>query len=358
MSESKHLLLFLKEILLAQALNAQYDQLSVTLAETFREVVDDNIFQSNTVFEKNWEVAEKVSPGRFFAVPILVTKNQSATSFGMYDEIPATPQQPFSAATYPWSFYVVSIMLSYPELATNKGVNQRVDLVAGQLETAIGSLADIVGNDICVFSPKGPQTLNAFPALGIVEATDDGTVVNLYGNILRTGAGSFVNWQGNDVRKLLFAGIGTAANDPPISQFYNLYNQCVQGFQVPTEIYTSKQGVASYMYSLQGQQRFASGDVANAGFAGAALFGSILLADDHIPNVANGANIGCNYYAINKRHTRFFYFDRKGVEFIDWVDSPSGALAKMARYVMSFQYASSQPRTGGQLLNVNSLANL
>ena len=343
---------------MAQVYNSQYDELSATLAETFREVVDDNIFTSNTLFERSWEEAEKVSPGRYFAVPIASSKNQSATSFGMYDEVPATPQSPFSVATFPWSFYVVSIMLSFPELSTNRGINQRVDLVAGQLELAIGSLADLVGNDICVYSPKGASTLNAQPAFGIVEATDDGTLVNNYGNILRTGGGSFANWQGNDIRKLASGNIGNASNDPPISQFYNLYNLCTIGFQVPTEIYTSKQGVASYMFSLQSQQRFAAGDIANAGFAGANLFGSNLLADDHIVNPTNGSNIGCNYYAVNRRHTRFFYFDKKGVEFIDWVDSPSGALAKLARYVMSFQYASSQPRTGGQLLNVNALGNL
>lgn len=342
----------------AQSYNAQYDQLSVTTAETFREIVDDNVFTSNTVFERSWSEAEKVAAGRYFVVPILTSKNQTATAFGMYDEVPAAPQSPFSAAQFPWSFYTTAVMLSYPELATNKGVNQRVDLVAGQLETAIGSLADLVGNDICVFSPKGAATATAINALGIVEATDDGTLVNSYGNITRTGSGSFPNWQGNDVRKLLQSGIGNATNDASPSFFYNGYNLCVQGKQAPTEGYTSKQGVAAYMYSLQAQQRFSPGDVANPGFAGAALFNCLVMADDHIINPTQSSNIGCNLYLVNKRHTRFFYFDRKGVDFIDWVDSPQGSIAKLCRYVLSFQYASSQCRTGGQVLYFNSLGNL
>lgn len=338
--------------------NTEYDQFSAALAETFREVVDDNILTSNTVFEQEWEDAEQVAPGRFLSAPITTSKNQSATAFGMYDPVPANPQTLISVATFPWSFYTVAIMLSYMELATNRGVNQRVDLVGTQLDMAIGSIADLVGNDICVYPAKGAATANAVNAFGIVEATDDGTLVNLYGNILRTGGGSFPNWQGNRIGKLTTAGIGTASNDAPISLFYHLYNLCTQGKQTPTEIYTTKLGIASYMYALQAQQRFAAGDTANPGFAGAGLFGSLLYADDHIANPTNGSNIGCNYYAVNKRHTRFFYFGRKGCEFIDWMNAPQGSIAKLARYVMAFQFVSTQPRTGGQLLNVNALGNL
>lgn len=342
---------------MASQANPQYDQLSVVLAETCRDVVDDNVFVSNTVMERGWEQAEQVAPGRFFMVPLVTGKNMNATAFGMYDEVPAAPQTVFSAASYPWSFYVVSIQESYPEVATNRGINQRVDLVSGQVDVAIESLADLIGNDLCSLT-KGPATLNAVSAFGIVEATDDGTLVNVYGNITRTGGGSFANWQGQDIRKLTTAGIGAASNDAPISQYYNLYNLTTQGQQTLTEIYSSKQGIASYQYALQAQQRFAAGEIANAGFAGAAFNNALMLADDHVPNPTNGANIGCNYYGLNKRHTRFFYFGRKGVEFVDWVDAPSGALAKIARYVVAFQYASSQCRTGGQLLNVNALSNL
>lgn len=342
---------------MAYQANPQYDQLSVTLAETCRDVVDDNVFVSNTVMERSWEQAEQVAPGRFFMVPLVTGKNTNATAFGMYDEVPASPQTVFSAASFPWSFYVVSIQESYPEVATNRGINQRVDLIGGQVDVAIESLADLVGNDICSLT-KGAATANAVSAFGLVEATDDGTLVNVYGNIARTGGGSFANWQGNDIRKLTTGGIGSASNDCPISQFYNLFNLCTQGNQTPTEVYTSKQGTGSYAYSLQSQQRFAAGEVANGGFAGIAFMSAIMLPDDHIPNPTNGSNIGCNYYAVNKRHQRFFYFGRKGVEFVDWVDAPSGALAKIARYVVAFQFASSQCRVSGQLLNVNALANL
>lgn len=339
--------------------NTQFDQYSVALAEEFRELVDDNVFESNTVFQDSWKYAEKHNPGRWLALPILTGKNNNATAFGMYDPVPAASQSVLSAASFPWSFYVVSIPMSYQELATLKGPNLRVNLLNTQLETAIASIADVMGNDITNYSPKSKATANGVNAYGIVEATDDGTLVNSYGNILRTGTGSFLNWQGKDVRTLVQSGIGTASNDPNPALFYRAYTGCVQGSATPTEIYSTKEGVETYMYTMQAQQRFASGDIANPGFSGAALFGSIVKADDHIVNPTNGGNTGVNFYLVNHDHTGFHYFTpKKGAEFIPWVQTADGALAQVSRYVISLQYASSQPRTGGQLLYVNSLSSL
>lgn len=344
---------------MATSANTQFDQFSVSLAEEFREIVDDNVFESNTVFQDSWQYAEKHNPGRWLALPILSGKNNNATAFGMYDPVPAAAQSVLSAASFAWSFYTVSIPMSYQELATLKGPNLRVNLLNVQLETAIASISDVMGQDVTNYSPKSKSTANGVNCYGIVEATDDGTLVNNYGNILRTGTGAFLNWQGKDVRSLAQAGIGSASNDPTPALFYRAYVGCVQGSASPTSIYSSKEGLATYMYTMQAQQRFASGDIANPAFSGASLFGAVLKADDHIINPTNGGNIGCNFYIINNKHTGFHYFTpKKGAEFIPWTQTADGALAQVSRYVISLQHASSQPRTGGQLLYVNSLSSL
>ena len=342
---------------MATSYNGAYDQLSAALAETFRPVVDDNVFGSNVVFQKNWADAEEVLPGRYFSVPILTGKNQTAVAFGQYDELSPSPQSLLSVATFPWPFYAVAITLSYQTVKVAKGVNERVDLISTQLEAAIASLADNCGTDVCNLT-KSPSTPNGINALGIQEATDDGINVNNYGNILRTGGGSFANWQGQCNRKLTNGGIGSASNDAPISLFYSVYSRCTQGAQVPTDVYTSKDGVAAWMYALQAQQRLSPGDIANAGFAGAAIFGAAMYGDDHITNPVNGANVGANFYFLNRNKTKFYYMDHKGVEFLDWMFAPSGAIAKTSFYILCFQYVSSQPRTGGQLVNVNTVGNL
>ena len=342
----------------ATTYNSAYDQLSSSVAENFLDYIDDNVFVTNMVFQRGWEEAEEVDAGRFLAVNILSGKNANAMNFGQYDIVMTNPQTIISTATYPWSFYVVSVIMDYQTLRINqKNKNLRADQVSAQLEDAVASLADLCGYDL-TSNTKQAGGPTGQPALGIVEATDNGTITNSYGNILRTGAGSFSNWKGYVNAQLTSGNIGTAANDAPLSKFYDVYTQCQQGSQAPTDIFSTKQGLAAYAFAMQSQQRFGSMDEANAGFAGIKLFSAMMWADDHIPQVVNGSSFGANYYYINKRKTKFFYFAKKGFDFIDWVDAPNGMVAKQSRYATCFQYASSQPRTGGQLQNVNSIQNL
>jgi len=341
---------------LAISYNAAYDQLSGSMAETFKRSVDDNVFVSNLVFQTNWDEAEQVEEGRTLNVDLLTGKNQTATAFGQNDEISSSPQTILSTASYPWPFYVVSVAVDYQTLKINRGRNARVKLVAVQIQAGIASLADVCGEDLCNVT-KSQATENGINALGLVEATDDGTVINLYGNILRTGAGAFANWQGNCNRTLLSSGIGTAANDAPFALFYDVFTRSTQGVETPTECFTIKGGVAAYMYAQQSQQRVAPMDMANAGMGGANIFNTPILADEHFTPPTNGTKIGCNFYFTNRRHTKFYYMGEKGFEFFPWFDLPN-RVGKVSRYVTCFQYASSQCRTGGALFNVNSITNL
>ncbi|HLH73487.1 MAG TPA: hypothetical protein VKX96_09400, partial [Chloroflexota bacterium] len=308
--------------------------LSSAMAEVFLQTVDDNVFVSNMVFQTAWDEAEQVEEGRTFNRDIRTGKSKAAASF-------------------PWAFYVVSVAMDYQTLKVNRGWNARVKLVAVQIQAGIASLADLCGTDLTNVT-KGAATTNGVNALGVVEATDDGTLVNRYGNILRTGAGSFPNWSGNVNRSLLVSGIGSPSNDMPFSKVYDVFTRCTQGAETPTEVFTTQQGVAAYMFAQQAQQRVIPMSMADAGFLGADVFGASMLADQHFTPPMNGTSVGCNYYFINRRHTRFRYMGEKGFEFFPWVDLPN-RVAKVARYVTCFQYASSQPGTGGQLLNVNAV---
>ena len=329
------------------------------MAEEFLDAVSDNVFVSNLVFQNGWDEAERRNEGRTLNIDLMTGKNQTATAFGQNDEVDSSAQTILSVASYPWTFYVVSVPVSYQELKISRGRNERVNLVAVLVENGIASIADVIGNDLTNLT-KGPVTQNGINALGIVEATDDGTLVNLYGNILRTGPGSFVNWPGQDNRSLLASNIGTATNDMPYALFASVYARCTQGVESPTEIYTTKGGVAAYMFAQQAQQRVAPMDIANMGMSGANVFNAPVFADDHITPVlggASGTKVGCNFYFLNRRHTKFYYMGDKGFEFFPWVDQPN-RVGKVSRYVTSLQYASDQCRANGAIYNVNDVANL
>jgi hypothetical protein len=249
--------------------------------------------------------------------------------------------------------------MSYQQLRSIQGKNQRVDLIKAQVAAGIQAISQAAGTDLCnTPSNKGKNFGTGYNGLGITEAADNGTIVNVYGGISRTGAGSFANWPGQGpIGSLLLTGLGNVTNDPTWILFANLYNACSIGVEAPTCVYTHKKGVAAYMWLQQTLQRVAPMDTANIGFGGAMLFDADMLADDHIALLINSGKFGINFYAINDNHTNFYYFGKKGFDYLDWIDSKD-VIGRVARYVTVFQYLSTQPRLNGTIQNVNTLDNL
>lgn len=335
-----------------------YDQESAMLAESFAPYVTDNVFQSNRTTKIAYESALRMDEGRFLALPLATAKNQTAESFGQYDTLASGPQQMLAVAAFPWSWYQAAVTIDYQSLRLVRGPNMRVDNLTFQVQQAIGSLADLIGNDICS-TTKGPTTQTGVPSLGIVEATDNGTVYNVYGNIARLGTNSFANWQGQ-VSSLASTGIGNASNDAPLNYFLRVYTACSIGDSTPTHVFCNQQGVSSYMYAMNSMVRVSPGDSANPYLGNPHLLGAEIIGDNHILAVTNPntpTNLGYNYYYLNMNHTRMFYFGYKGFDYVPWIDTPN-VLSKTSRYVTAFQFASDEPRLNGQLNNVNDLLNL
>lgn len=336
-----------------------FDQNSATLAETFAPWVSDTVFQANRVVRVMWDNAKKMDEGRFLALPLATGKNLTATNFGQYSTLPSGPQSIYSVAAFPWSWYTAAVTLDYITQRLNRGPNMRVDNTAAQIEDAIASLTDILGTDMCSLT-KAPGLPEGSPSLGVVEASDNGQLVNVYGNIARTGTNSYANWQGNVV-SLAQSGIGTAANDVPLSLFTRNYTACTVGDATPTHILGNQQAIGSYMFAGQAQVRLSPGDSANPMLGNPWFLGAECVGDNHfLPVTRTAAGItylGYNFYFVNANHTSMFYFGEKGFDFVPWIDTPN-VLEKTCRYVIGFQCASDNPRLNGTLTNVNDLQNL
>jgi len=336
-----------------------YDQLSAVLAETFAPYVSDAVFNSNRVVRVAWDYAQRMDEGRYLALPILTSKNNTAQAFGQFDTLASGPQSLYSVAAFPWSFYQAAVTLDYVTLKLVRGPNMRVDNLTTQIETAIASLTDVLGNDMCSLT-KSPATSNANPITGIIEACDNGQLYNVYGNIARTGSNSFSNWQGQ-VISLAAANLGTAQNDAPRSLILRNYAACSVGDATPTHIFTHQQGVASYMFALDSQVRVSPGDSANPYLGNPHLLGAEVVGDNHfLPTVnTSGSNtyLGYTFYYVNSNDTKMFYFGDKGFDYVPWLDTPN-VLSKTSRYIIALQYASDNPRLNGSLGAVNDLLNL
>ena len=335
-----------------------YDQSSAVLAESFVPYVSDAVFVSNRVVRVGWDNAQPVDEGRYLAVPILTAKNNTAQSFGQYDTLASGAQSLYSVAAFPWSFYQAAVTIDYQTLKLVRGPNMRVDNLTTQIETAIASLTDLFGNDMCSLT-KGNSTIAAQPMFGVIEACDNGGLVNVYGNLARTGTNSLATWQGQ-VISLSAAGLGTAANDAPRSLLLRNYAATSVGDATPTHILCHQQAVASYMFALDSQVRVSPGDSANPYLGNPHLLSAEVVGDNHfLPTLggANGQQIGYTLYYVNANHTHFKYFGEKGFDFVPWLDTPN-VLSKSARYVWGGQFVSDNPRLNGYLANVNDLQNL
>ena len=332
-----------------------YDQLSAELAESFVPYVSESVFQSARVIKTVWDSALRVDEGRYLALPIATDKNQTAQAIGQYDTLASGPQSLWSVAAFPWSFYQAAVTLDYMTLRLVRGPNMRIDNLTGQVQMAIASLSDLIDGDLTNLT-KGPATPTAYSALGIIEASDNGQLYNVYGNITRTGTGSFGQWQGQ-VIALSSTGLGSASNDFNRGTALRNYAACSIGDATPTHVFSTQQGIAAYMYGMDPMIRVSPGDSANPYLGNPNLLGAIAIGDNHIATITNAGKIGYNFYYINFNHTRMYYFGEKGFDFVPWIDTP-GVLSKTARYIIGFQVASDQPRLNGWIGPFNDIINL
>lgn len=332
-----------------------YDQDSAILAESFAPYVSDAVFIGNRIVRVMWDNAQRHDEGRFLALPILTSKNDTAESFGQYDTLSSGPQSLYSVASMPWSWYQTAVSLDYITVKLVRGPNMRVDNLTVQIETAIGSITDLLGQDTCSVN-KGRSTLHGNPLVGIYEACDNGNTFDVYANIARLGSNSFAGWQGN-VISLSTANLGTATNDAARSQMLRNYAACVVGDGAPTHIFGHQQVISSYMFTMDSQVRLSPGDSANPYLGNPHLLGAQCIGDNHFDTLSSGANIGYNLFYVNSNHTKYRYFGEKGFDFVPWIDTPN-VLEKTCRYVIGLACASDNPRLNGIYGAINDLANL
>jgi hypothetical protein len=332
-----------------------YDQDSAILAESFAPYVSDAVFIGNRVVRVMWDNAQRHDEGRFLALPILTAKNDTAESFGQYDTLSSGPQSLYSVASMPWSWYQGAVSLDYQTVKLVRGPNMRVDNLTTQIETAIGSLTDLLGQDTCS-TTKGRSTQRGNSLVGIPEACDNGTTYDVYANIARLGTNSFANWQAN-VISLSTSNIGTAANDAARSQILRNYAACCVGDAVPTHVFGHQQSVSSYMFTMDSQVRVSPGDSANPYLGNPHLLGAQFVGDNHFDVITNSASVGYNLFYVNANHTKYRYFGEKGFDFVPWIDTPN-VLEKTCRYVIALACLSDNPRLNGTYGPINDLQNL
>lgn len=208
--------------------------LNATVLQNYIPILQDNVFQSNPVLQKlqaNKGLLSTIKPeGQNLLVPIIVGKNDTATSYSGYDKLPVGPQKGFIDASIGYASYNVSVTISSEEekrAAGNK--TKMVSLLNGRMMQAENSLYELLTQDLFLDGTgNGGKALTGF--LAMIPTT--AAVTTSYMGIASNAA-----W----AHKYKTAGLATLLAD-----MEKLFRSCKDGMDKTDLILTSDLGEEIY----------------------------------------------------------------------------------------------------------------
>lgn len=234
--------------------------------------IADNVLDNNAllkVLNKRGNV-RPFSGGNTILQELSFADNGNTGYYSGYDELPIAAQDVISAAEFAIKQAAAPVVISGLEELQNSGKEQIIDLLAGRLEVAESSLANLLANGVYSdgTGSGGKQITGLNAAVPVVPTS--GT----YGGIDRA---TFTFWRNQVIND-------AAAVTPSTVQgkFNQLYASQCRGSDYPDLIVLDSTTWATFMASLQAGQRFQDADVANLGFPTVKFMGSNVVLDGGI----------------------------------------------------------------------------
>lgn len=252
--------------------NASISDIVATTIQNRSGKIADNVLDNNAllkVLNKRGNV-KSFSGGNTILQELSFADNGNTGYYSGYDELPIAAQDVISAAEFAIKQAAAPVVISGLEELQNSGKEQIIDLLAGRIEVAESSLANLLANGVYSdgTGSGGKQITGLNAAVPVNPAT--GT----YGGIDRA---AFAFWRSqidND------AAVCTPTTVQGI--FNALYASQVRGSDHPDLIVLDNATWATYMASLQANQRFQDADVADLGFPTVRFMGSNVVLDGGI----------------------------------------------------------------------------
>lgn len=266
------------------------DIAATTIDNRARKLVD-NIIKNNallTYLEKRGNV-RPISGGDEIVKELIFAENGNFAFYSGLDQLSVGAADVITAAKFPWKQAACAVVMSGREKLQNMGKERQLDLLEGRINAAETTMA----NNICggLYSDGtawGGKQIGGLAA--IISAT--GTV----GGIDRS------QWSFWAAQSQSAAGY----TKDTIQGFMNdLWVKCVVGMDRPDLILMDDTMYATFLASLQSQQRFTTAASAEAGFANIKFMGADVVLDGGIGGFcpANTA------YFVNTKHV--FYQPHK-----------------------------------------------
>lgn len=234
--------------------------------------IADNVTDNNAllkVLSKRGNV-KPFSGGNVILQELSFAENGNTGYYSGYDELPIAAQDVISAAEFAIKQAAAPVVVSGLEELQNSGKEQIIDLLSGRIEVAEASLANLLANGVYSdgTGSGGKQITGLNAAVPVANTT------GVYGGIDRATFTFWRNQSDND------AAVVTPTTIQGV--FNALYASLCRGSDHPDLIVLDNATWATYMASLQANQRFMDADSADLGFPTVKFMGSPVVLDGGI----------------------------------------------------------------------------
>jgi hypothetical protein len=259
--------------------NSSISDIVATTIQNRSGKIADNVTDNNALLKflsKRGNV-RPFSGGNVILQELSFAENGNVGYYSGYDLLPVAASDVISAAEFSIKQAACPVVVSGLEELQNSGKEQIIDLLASRIEVAEASLANLLANGVYSDGTgSGGKQITGLDA-AVALAPTSGT----YGGIDRATWTFWRNQIDNDA---------SAPSATTIQGIFNaLYASQVRGSDHPDLIVVDNATWATYMASLQANQRFTDADTADLGFPSVKFMGTPVVLDGGI-----GGNMTAN----------------------------------------------------------------
>jgi hypothetical protein len=277
------------------------NQLVATTLNNYHKTFADNVTNSNavTALLRQGDRVRVIEGGKAIACPLSYAEETFAWYAGT-ELLSRAVKETISEADYAPANAVVSVTLSGPDLAKNRGRERILNLLEGKMDNAESTMKNNITKSI-----YGDGTVaKSFPGLKAF-VTDDGT--GTVGGII---SGTWPFWK-NQFQSIARA---TGLQYPALTAGMNaLWLKLTRGTEKPDLVLVDGEIYATYESGLQENQRYADAKLGALGFETLKYKTAALVYDSAATGLTGG-------YMLNSKYLKFEIYSGRNFETLDLPD--------------------------------------
>jgi len=275
--------------------NPAISDIVATTIESRTGKLADNVTKNNALLMslKKGGNIQTFSGGTIITQELSFASNGNAGFYSGYDLLPVAGQDVLSWAQYDIKQAACPVVISGLEMLQNSGKEQIIDLMEGRLQVAEASMANLISQGLYSDGTgSGGKTITGLDA-AVPAGTSTGRIATgTYGGIDRS---VWTFWRPYYQKDATFSSTTIQGS------MNALYSNLVRGADRPNLIIMDNVGWATYMASLQNQQRFMQAETGDLGFPTIKFMGTDVVLDGGIGGFATASTA----YFLNTKYLKY-----------------------------------------------------